>query len=75
MVKNQIGKISNIGINDLSDYSDIIISIFINEPSFEGQTKRIIMPKLQKHLENLIQNEFLLWLNSNKKIAKTLLKL
>ena len=32
------------------------------------------MPKLQKHLENLIQNEFLLWLNSNKKIAKTLLE-
>ena len=73
--KNQIAKISNISINDLSDYSDIVISIFINEPSFEGQTKkRIIMPKLQKHLENLIQNEFLLWLNSNKKIAKTLLE-
>ena len=34
-----------------TDYSDIIISIFINEPSFEGQTKkRIIMPKLQKQL-------------------------
>ncbi len=73
--KNQIAKISNININDLSDYSDIVISIFINEPSFEGQTKkRIIMPKLQKHLENLIQNEFVLWLNSNKKIAKTLLE-
>ena len=73
--KNQIAKISNISINDLFDYSDIVISIFINEPSFEGQTKkRIIMPKLQKNLENLIQNEFLLWLNSNKKIAKTLLE-
>ena len=73
--KNQISKISNININDLSEYSDVIISIFINEPSFEGQTKkRIIMPKLQKQLEMLIQNEFLLWLNSNKKIAKSLLE-
>ena len=73
--KNQISKISNISINDLSDYSDIIISIFINEPSFEGQTKkRIIMPKLQKQLETKIQNEFLLWLNSNKKITKTLIE-
>ena len=73
--KNQISKISNININDLSDYSDIIISIFINEPSFEGQTKkRIIMPKLQKQLETIIQNEFLLWLNSNKKITKTLIE-
>ena len=72
--KNQITKIANININDLGDYSDIIISIFINEPSFEGQTKkRIIMPKLQKQLETIIQNEFLLWLNSNKKITKILI--
>ena len=73
--KNQISKISNISINDLSEYSDIVISIFINEPSFEGQTKkRITMPKLQKKLETIIQNEFLLWLNSNKKITKTLIE-
>ena len=73
--KNQVSKISNLNINDLTDYSDIIISIFINEPSFEGQTKkRIIMPKLQKRLESIIQNEFLLWLNSNNKITKTLIK-
>ena len=73
--KNQVSKISNININDLTDFSDIVISIFINEPSFEGQTKkRIIMPKLQKQLESTIQNEFLLWLNSNKKITKTLIE-
>ena len=72
--KNQIAKIANININDLADYSDIVISIFINEPSFEGQTKkRIIMPKLQKQLETIIQNEFLLWLNTNKKITKILI--
>ena len=73
--KNQIAKIANININDLADYSDIVISIFINEPSFEGQTKkRIIMPKLQKQLETIIQNEFLLWLNSNKKITKIIIE-
>jgi len=73
--KNQVSKISNVSINDLIDYSDVIISIFINEPSFEGQTKkRIIMPKLQKQLETIIQNEFLLWLNSNKKITRTLIE-
>ena len=72
--KNQVAKISNININDLTDYSDIVISIFINEPSFEGQTKkRIIMPKLQKQLETIIQNEFILWLNTNKKITKNLI--
>jgi len=73
--KNQVSKISNININDLTDFSEIVISIFINEPSFEGQTKkRIIMPKLQKQLESTIQNQFLLWLNSNKKITKTLIE-
>ena len=72
--KNQIKKTPNINVNDIFDYSDAFISIFINEPSFEGQTKkRIVMPKLQKQLEELIQNNFLLWLNSNKKDANKLI--
>ena len=72
--KNQFTKINNINHNDLIDYSNIIISIFINDPSFEGQTKkRIIMPSLQKQIETKTQQEFLLWLNSNKKNSKILL--
>ena len=73
--KNQIRKSANINISDLFEYSDSFISIFINSPSFEGQTKkRITMPIFQKKLEDIMQNEFLTWLNSNKKIAKTLLE-
>ena len=73
--KNQISKINNITYNDIFDYSNVIISIFINDPSFEGQTKkRIIMPTLQKEIENKTQEEFLLWLNSNKKNSKILLE-
>ena len=72
--KNNFSKSSLININDLIDFSDIIISIFITNPSFEGQTKkRIIMPKLQKKLEDMFQNEFLTWLNSNKHEARKLL--
>ena len=72
--KNQFSKITNISNNDLFDFSDAIISIFINSPSFEGQTKkRIVMPSLQKKLEENIQNNFLLWLNSNKKDATKLI--
>ena len=74
--KNQFAKINNINSNDIINYSDIIISIFINEPIFEGQTKkRIAMPKLQKRLEDIMQNEFLIWLNSNKKIAAKLIEI
>ncbi len=66
--KNQISKIANIKTGDLFDYSDSFISIFINSPSFEGQTKkRIAMPVVQKKLEQEIQHNFLLWLNANKK--------
>ena len=66
--KNQISKILNINTSDLFDYSDSFISIFINSPSFEGQTKkRISMPTIQKKLEQEIQHNFLLWLNTNKK--------
>ena len=73
--KNQISKINNINQNDLFDFADVIISIFINDPSFEGQTKkRIIMPVIQKEIENRSQQEFLLWLNSNKKNSKILLE-
>ncbi len=72
--KNQFSKISNINHSDIFDYSNVIISIFINNPSFEGQTKkRIIMPNLQKEIETKTQQEFLLWLNANKKNSKILL--
>jgi topoisomerase-4 subunit B len=72
--KNQLKKSSNIGLIDIFDFSDCFISIFISEPSFEGQTKkRIAMPKIQKKLEEVIQNQFLLWLNSHKKDSIKLL--
>ena len=72
--KNQFTKIGNINHSDIFDYSNVIISIFINNPSFEGQTKkRIIMPNLQKEIETKTQQEFLLWLNANKKNSKILL--
>ncbi len=47
--KNQFSKIANININDVVDYSDIFISIFINEPSFEGQTKKELLCQLYRN--------------------------
>ena len=74
--KNQLSKSLNISTNDLFDFSDSFISIFISSPSFEGQTKkRMIMPKIQKLLEEKIQNQFLLWLNSNKKESIKLIEI
>jgi topoisomerase-4 subunit B len=73
--KNQLTKSINIMPSDILDYADCYISVFINDPSFEGQTKkRITMPKVQKKIEEIIQNQFLLWLNSNKKESISLLE-
>ena len=73
--KNQLTKSANISQSDIFDFSDSFISIFINNPSFEGQTKkRIAMPKIQKKLDEIIQNQFLLWLNSHKKDSIILLE-
>jgi len=73
--KNQISKITNISSSDIFNYSDAYISIFISSPSFEGQTKkRIEMPSIQKKLEQEIQNNFLLWLNSNKEESLKLIE-
>ncbi|MDC1296516.1 type IIA DNA topoisomerase subunit B [Alphaproteobacteria bacterium] len=74
--KNQIKKSSNINISDIFDYSNSFISVFINEPIFEGQTKkRIAMPKIQKKLEEIIQNQFFVWLSSHKKDSIKLLEI
>ena len=73
--KNQISKYSNIIAYDIFNYSDSFISIFLNSPIFEGQTKkRIVMPKIQKELEGAIQNQFLIWLNTNKKDSFSLIE-
>ena len=73
--KNQLAKSANISSSDLFEFTDSFISIFITEPSFEGQTKkRIAMPKIQKKLEEIIQNQFLLWLNSHKRDSINLLE-
>jgi len=73
--KNQISKYSNIIAYDVFNYSDSFISIFLNSPIFEGQTKkRIVMPKIQKELEGAIQNQFLIWLNTNKKDSFSLIE-
>ena len=40
---NQISKISNISFSDFFDFTDIILSLYISNPSFEGQTKQKII--------------------------------
>jgi len=72
---NQISKISNISQSDFFDYCNVIISLYVNYPSFEGQTKqKLSMPKLQNSIEKNILDSFSLWLSNNKKLSKKLIE-
>ena len=72
---NQIKKISNISSVDLFNFTDIILSLYIQNPIFEGQTKqKLFMPKIQSMLEKKIIDSFSLWLSRNKKNAKKLIE-
>ena len=72
---NQVSKISNISQSDFFNYSDILISLYTNNPSFEGQTKqKLSMPKFQNTIEKNIIESFSLWLSNNKKQSKRLIE-
>jgi len=71
---NNIKKSEKITSEDLLGKSYGIISIFITNPQFQGQTKeKLSSPKTQKSIENYLKDHFEVWLNNNLEIAKYLL--
>ena len=71
---NNIKKSEKITSEDLLGKSYGIISIFITNPQFQGQTKeKLSSPKTQKSIENFLKDHFEVWLNNNSEIAKYLL--
>jgi topoisomerase-4 subunit B len=52
-----------------------IISLFISDPQFQGQTKdRLSNRDVSKHVENAVRDRFDLWLTDNKTAALELLQ-
>ena len=71
---NNIKKSEKITSEDLLGKSYGIISIFITNPQFQGQTKeKLSSPKTQKSIENYLKDHFEVWLNNNLETAKYLL--
>ena len=71
---NNIKKASKITSEDLLGRAFGILSIFIKDPQFQGQTKeKLSSPKTQKSIENSLKDHFEVWLNNNMEIAKYLL--
>lgn len=61
-------------IEDILETASIVLSIFIYEPVFQGQTKeKLVSAGVNKMVENIIKDHFDHWLSSNKVVANQLL--
>jgi topoisomerase-4 subunit B len=59
---------------DAVDGAVVLLSLFIREPQFQGQTKdRLGMPEAQKLVEGVIKDHFDHWLHDDATAAKALL--
>jgi topoisomerase-4 subunit B len=68
-------KVSNLTIEDILETSSIVLSIFIQDPIFQGQTKeKLVSATINKILENIVKDHFDHWLSSNKLAARQLLE-
>ena len=71
---NNIKKASKISSEDLLGRAFGIISIFIKDPQFQGQTKeKLVSPDNGKLLEATLKDNFDHWLTGNKKYATKLI--
>jgi topoisomerase-4 subunit B len=72
MINNK--KSSIITIEDILISSDIVLSLFISDPSFQGQTKeRLVSPHVTKIVDNIIKDHLDNWLISDKTMTIILL--
>jgi topoisomerase-4 subunit B len=67
-------KINQIAIEDILESACIVLSIFIKDPLFQGQTKeKLVSGGISKIAENIIKDHLDHWLSSNKTIATAIL--
>lgn len=66
---------ANITIDDILQNACIIISLYIPDPLFQGQTKeKLASQNISKNIENTLRDRFDHWLSGNKSIADKLLE-
>jgi topoisomerase-4 subunit B len=67
-------KASVITIEDILESTCIVLSIFIKDPQFQGQTKeKLVTNGITKIVENVIKDHFDHWLSNNKVAATQIL--
>lgn len=67
-------KVQQIAIEDILDSACIVISIFVKDPLFQGQTKeKLVSSGVSKTAENILKDHLDHWLSSNKTKATAIL--
>jgi topoisomerase-4 subunit B len=67
---------AQITFEDISPFLCGVISIFIKEPEFQGQTKdKLVNTEIQKPVENVLKDHLDNWLIQNKTIAINILEM
>lgn len=67
-------KNQNITIDDILENCSIILSVFITDPVFQGQTKeKLVSTHINKLVENTIKDHLDHWLSSNKEFSAQIL--
>ena len=67
-------KAQGVTAEDLLGGANLLLSVFIKNPQFQGQTKaKLVVPDLVRPIENSIKDRFELWLSSDKAAADALL--
>lgn len=73
MVGNK--KVNNITGDDVLDASIAVLSVFIKDPQFQGQTKeKLVSTEATRLVENAIRDHFDHWLSGNPKGAEMLVQ-
>jgi topoisomerase-4 subunit B len=73
MIHNK--KTTILTIEDILETSSIVLSVFIQDPVFQGQTKeKLVSVGVNKIVENIIKDHLDHWLSSNKIVAGQLLE-
>ena len=68
-------KVSQIMPDDILESACIMLSVFIKDPVFQGQTKdKLVSNGIAKHIENVIKDHFDHWLIDNKKSSELLVQ-
>lgn len=68
-------RISQVAPEDILESISLMLSVFIRNPIFQGQTKdKLVSPGIAKHIENIFKDHFDHWLSGNKKISDKLIE-